>query len=82
VYLDTQLIGQGQPVERNRIAHQEYLGFTWPNLMYNQDGILRVAFVYGENLEADAMEELARRFDALQSFIIDVLNDFFSEERK
>ena len=82
VYLDTQLIGQGQPVERNRVAHQEYLGFAWPNIMYNQDGMVRVAFVYGENLEADATEELPRRFHALKLFILDLLRDFFSEERK
>ncbi len=81
-YLDTQLISQGQRRERNRIAHQEYVGFAWPNIMYNPDGLIRVAFVYEGNLEVDATEELSHRFDALQLFIIDVLNDFFSEERK
>jgi len=38
-----------------------------------------VAFVYGENLQADATEELVGRFNALKLFVIDVLHGFFSE---
>ncbi len=78
-YLDTQLVSQGQRRERNRIAHQEYVGFAWPNIMYNPDGVIRVVFVYDGILEVDATEELSHRFDALKLFIIDVLNDFFRE---
>jgi len=38
VFLDTQLIGQvGQPTERNRLAHQEYVGFATPNIRYSSD---------------------------------------------
>ena len=78
-YLDTQFAGQGQSTERNRLAHQEYVGFAWPNIHYTPDGLLRVSFVNGENPQADATEELRHRFDALHHFIIDMLNDFFRE---
>ena len=78
-YLDTQFAGQGQSTERNRLAHQEYVGFAWPNIHYTPDGLLRVSLVNGENPQADATEELSRRFDALKLFIINVLNDFFGE---
>jgi len=79
IYLDTQFAGQGQSTERNRLAHQEYVGFAWPNILYNPDGFIRVAFVYDGDLQVDATDELVDRFDKLKLFIIDVLHDFFSE---
>ncbi len=78
-YLNTQLVGQGKPTERNRLAHQEYVEFALPNIRYNPDGTVQVAFVYGENLQVEATEELADRFNKLKLFIIDVLNEFFTE---
>ena len=38
--------------ERNRLAHEEYIGFTWPNIRYSSGGVVHVAFVYGVNHDA------------------------------
>ncbi len=76
-YLGAQFAGQDQPTERNRLAHQEYVGFASPNIMYSPDGIVRVALIYNGDLQADATEELTDRFNKLKLFIVDILNEFF-----
>ena len=76
-YLSVQFAGQDQPTERNRLAHQEYVGFASPNIMYSPDGIVRVALIYNGDLQADATEELTDRFNKLKLFIVDILNEFF-----
>jgi hypothetical protein len=76
-YLGAQFEGQDQPTERNRLAHQEYVGFASPNIMYSPDGIVRVALIYNGDLQADATEELTDRFNKLKLFIVDILNEFF-----
>lgn len=76
-YLGAQFAGQDQPTERNRLAHQEYVGFASPNIMYSPDGIVRIALIYNGDLQADATEELTDRFNKLKLFIIDILNEFF-----
>ncbi len=73
-FLDTQF----GATERNRIAHQEYVGFAYPNIMYSPDGVVRIILIYKEDLEADAAEELTERFNKLKLFIIDVLTEFFA----
>jgi len=78
-YIGNQFAGHQGKSERNRLAHEEYIGFTWPNIRYSSGGVVHVAFVYGENLQADATEELVGRFNALKLFVIDVLHGFFSE---
>lgn len=79
IYLDTQLIGQsGQPTERNMLAHQEYVGFATPNIMYSPDGIVQVVLRYKGDSPADGTEELTDRFNKLQLFIIDILDTFFA----
>jgi hypothetical protein len=77
-YLSAQFAGQGQSTERNRLAHQEYVGFASPNIMYSPDGMVRVALIYFKGIvQADATEELTDRFNKLKLFIIDILNEFF-----
>ncbi len=77
-YLGTQFGSQDQPTVRNRLAHQEYVGFASPNIMYSPDGIVRVALIYyNGDLQADATEELTDRFNKLKLFIVDMLNEFF-----
>lgn len=70
--------GQDQPTERNRIAHQEFVGFATPNIMYNPDGEIQVVLIYKADLQADATEELIDRFNKLKLFIIDILKAFFT----
>ncbi|SRR6266852_1187591 len=70
--------GQDQPTERNRIAHQEFVGFATPNIIYNPDGEIRVVLIYKADLQADATEELIDRFNKLKLFIIDILKAFFT----
>jgi len=77
-YLDTQFAALGQATERNKLAHQEYVGFAWPNILYNQEGFIRVAFVYTGNRHVDATDELADRFEKLKNFILALLRAFFS----
>jgi hypothetical protein len=76
-YLSAQFAGQDQPTERNRLAHQEYVEFASPNIMYSPNGMIRVALIYKGILQADATEELTDRFNKLKLFIIDILNEFF-----
>jgi hypothetical protein len=80
-YLSAQFAGQDQPTERNRLAHQEYVGFASPNIMYSPDGIVRVVLIYNGDLQADATEELTDRFNKLKLFIVDILNEFFPSRR-
>jgi hypothetical protein len=79
-YLDTQFAGQGQPTERNRLAHQEFIGFATPNIIYTSDGEIRVDLVYEDDLQpnADATKELIDRFNKLRFFIMDILKAFFT----
>ncbi len=76
-YLGAQFASQDQPTERNRLAHQEYVGFASPNIIYSPDGIVRVALIYNGDLQADATEELTDRFNKLKLFIVDILNELF-----
>jgi hypothetical protein len=73
---------QDQSTERNRMAHQEFVGFATPNIMYNPDGVIRVVLIYKGDLQADATEELTDRFNKLKLFIIDILNEFFTISQK
>ncbi len=76
-YLSVQFAGQDRATERNRLAHQEYVEFALPNIMYSSEGFIRVVLMYHGDLPTDASEELTNRFNRLKLFIIDILNEFF-----
>jgi hypothetical protein len=77
-YLDTQFKGQqGKSTERNRMAHQEYVGFATPNIRYTASGTVEVVLIYKGDLHADGAVELGQRYDELQHLILDMLRAFF-----
>jgi len=76
-YLSVQFAGQDRATERNRLAHQEYVEFALPNIMYSSEGFIRVVLMYHGDLPTDASEELTNRFNRLKLFILDILNEFF-----
>jgi hypothetical protein len=53
------------------------VGFASPNIIYSAEGIIRVVFIYKDDQQADASEELITRFTQLKLFIIDILHEFF-----
>lgn len=77
-YLDTLLKGQpNKATERNRMAHQEYVGFATPNVHYAVDGTVEVVLVYKGGLHADGAVELGQRYDELEHLVLNMLRAFF-----
>lgn len=65
--------------ERDELAHRKEIQFTTPNIIALPDGNIKVYLVCNdETLGDEADLVLQNRFNNLKSFIIEILNTFFS----